>query len=75
MPEAWRVLRIQSEIVDGIEHLIRIEHAVNIFGSARLPPGSPYYAAAEELGGRLASVGLTVITGGGPGIMEAGKWS
>jgi uncharacterized protein (TIGR00730 family) len=73
MPEAWRVLRIQSEIVDGIEHLIRIEHAVNIFGSARLPPGSPYYTAAEELGGRLASVGLTVITGGGPGIMEAGN--
>ncbi|HEX5276963.1 MAG TPA: TIGR00730 family Rossman fold protein [Fluviicoccus sp.] len=73
MPEAWRVLRIQSEIVDGIEHLIRIEHAVNIFGSARLPPESPYYQAAEELGARLSRVGLTVITGGGPGIMEAGN--
>ena len=49
MPEAWRVLRIQSEIVDGIEHLIRIQHAVNIFGSARLPPGSSYYREAEVL--------------------------
>lgn len=73
MPEAWRVLRIQSEIVDGIEHLIRIEHAVNLFGSARLPPDSPWYREAEDLGERLSRVGLTVITGGGPGIMEAGN--
>ncbi len=73
MPEAWRVLRIQSEIVDGIEHLIRIGHAVNVFGSARLPPDSPWYREAEELGARLSRVGLSVITGGGPGIMEAGN--
>lgn len=73
MPEAWRVLRIQSEIVDGIEHLIRIEHAVNIFGSARLPPESPWCRSAEELGERLSKVGLAVITGGGPGIMAAGN--
>lgn len=73
MPEAWRVLRIQSEIVDGIEHLIRIQHAVNIFGSARLPPGSPYYREAEVLGERLSRAGLAVITGGGGGVMEAGN--
>jgi hypothetical protein len=71
MPEAWRVLRIQSEIVDGIEHLVKIQHAVNIFGSARLLETSPYYAQAETLGRLLSQAGLSVITGGGPGIMEA----
>ena len=48
MPEAWRVLRIQAEIVDGIEHLIKIQHAVIIFGSARLLETNPYYAEAEK---------------------------
>lgn len=71
MPEAWRVLRIQSELVDGIEHLVKIQHAVNVFGSARLLPSDPYYAQAETLGTLLSQAGLTVITGGGPGIMEA----
>lgn len=71
MPEAWRVLRIQAEIVDGIEHLVKIQHAVNIFGSARLLETSPYYAQAETLGRLLSQAGLAVITGGGPGIMEA----
>ncbi|MDP2227413.1 MAG: TIGR00730 family Rossman fold protein [Moraxellaceae bacterium] len=70
MPEAWRVLRIQSEMVDGIEHLTKIAHAVNIFGSARLGPDSPYYEQAEHLGCLLSRAGLNVITGGGPGIME-----
>jgi len=71
MPEAWRVLRIQSELVDGIEHLVKIQHAVNVFGSARLLPSDPYYVQAETLGTLLSQAGLTVITGGGSGIMEA----
>lgn len=70
MPEAWRVLRIQSELVDGIEHLTKIAHAAIVFGSARLGPESPYYHQAEELGRLLSSAGLPVISGGGPGIME-----
>ncbi len=71
MAEAWRVMRIQSELVDGIEKLIKIGHAVSIYGSARLREDSPYYQIAYELGQRFARAGLAVITGGGPGIMEA----
>lgn len=70
MPEAWRVLRIQSEIVDGIEHLIKIGYAVNIFGSARLGPESPHYQEGLKLAQLLSRAGINVITGGGPGIME-----
>ena len=70
MPEAWRVLRIQSEIVDGIEHLIKIGSAVNVFGSARLGPESPYYDQGLKLGQLLSHAGINVVTGGGPGIME-----
>lgn len=70
MPEAWRVLRIQSEMVDGIEHLTKLAHAAIIFGSARLGPESPYYQQAEALGRLLSQSGMAVITGGGPGIME-----
>lgn len=70
MPEAWRVLRIQSEIVDGIEHLIKIGYAVNVFGSARLGPESPYYDQGVKLGQLLSRAGINVVTGGGPGIME-----
>ncbi len=73
MPEAWRVLRIQSELVDGIEHLTKIGAAVNIFGSARLPADNRYYQQAERLARLLAQAGIPVITGGGPGIMEAGN--
>jgi len=69
--EAWRVLRIQSELVDGIEHLAKLGPAVSIYGSARLKPESPYYQAAQELAYKLADSGLHIITGGGPGIMEA----
>jgi len=70
MPEAWRVLRIQSEVVDGIEQLIKIKGAVTIFGSARFQEGSQYYQLARELGQLLAEEKIPVITGGGPGIME-----
>ncbi len=71
MVEAWRVMRIQAELVDGIEHLTGLGPAVTVFGSARLPESDPYYQDACRLGQLLAEAGLAVITGGGPGIMEA----
>ncbi len=69
--ETWRVFRIMAEFVESIEILTTIGSAVSIFGSARISPNDPYYRAAETLGFQLAQHGLTVITGGGPGIMEA----
>jgi uncharacterized protein (TIGR00730 family) len=69
--ESWRVFRVMAEFVDGIEQLSPLEPAVTIFGSARSKPGDKYYAMAEELGRMLANEGFSVITGGGPGIMEA----
>lgn len=71
MIEAWRVLRIQSELVDGIEKLAKLGHAVSIYGSARLRENSPWYQQAEAVGRMFSERGLAVITGGGPGIMEA----
>ncbi len=71
MPEAWRVLRIQSELVDGIERLIALSGAVTVFGSARFPEDSQEYKQAVRLGELLAAEGIPVITGGGPGVMEA----
>lgn len=71
MPEAWRVLRIQSELVDGIERLITLKGAVTVFGGARFPEGSAEYQQAVRLGELLGSEGIPVITGGGPGLMEA----
>lgn len=68
--ETWRVFRIQSELVEGFETLNDIGHAVAIFGSSRMLPGSYYYEQAVELGKRLSDAGFVVITGGGPGIME-----
>ncbi|MFN3714189.1 MAG: TIGR00730 family Rossman fold protein [Alcanivoracaceae bacterium] len=68
--EAWRVLRIQSELVDGIDHLATIGPSVTIYGSARLGPDSIYYGQARELARRFGDAGLNVLTGGGPGIME-----
>jgi hypothetical protein len=69
--DPWRVLRIQGEIVEGFEALHRIGPAVSVFGSARLREGSPYFDKAEETGRLLGEAGLVVISGGGPGIMEA----
>jgi hypothetical protein len=69
--EAWRIFRIQAELIDGIETLNDLGPAVSIFGSARLGPDSPHYATAREVARRLSEAGLAVITGGGPGIMEA----
>jgi uncharacterized protein (TIGR00730 family) len=69
--DPWRVMRIQSEFVEGFGALAELGPAVSVFGSARTKPGSPYYALAEEVGGRLVKAGYAVITGGGPGAMEA----
>lgn len=71
--DPWRVLRIQSEFVEGFDALSELEPAVSIFGSARTKPGDPVYAKAEELAKLLVERGFAVITGGGPGIMEAGN--
>jgi uncharacterized protein (TIGR00730 family) len=64
-------MRIQSEFVEGFGALAELGPAVSVFGSARTKPGSPYYALAEEVGRRLVRAGYAVITGGGPGAMEA----
>ena len=69
--ESWRIFRIMAEFVEAIEELSKLQHAVTIFGSARTLPGDPYYQKAEELARKLALKGFSVITGGGPGIMEA----
>lgn len=69
--DPWRVLRIQSEFVDGFGALAELGPAVSVFGSARTPAGSADYAAAQRMGRLLAERGYAVITGGGPGIMEA----
>jgi uncharacterized protein (TIGR00730 family) len=69
--DPWRSLRILSEFVEGFDALAGIGKAVTIFGSARVHEGDPYYAKARELAGLLAGEGFAVITGGGPGIMEA----
>lgn len=70
---SWQVLRIMSEFVDGFEFVSQLERPVTIFGSARLGEGDPDYERARALGHRLAEAGYTVVTGGGPGIMEAGN--
>lgn len=69
--ETWRVFRIMSEFVDGFETMCRVPPAVSVFGSARTPSDDPHYQEAEQLGRELVQRGLAVITGGGPGIMEA----
>jgi uncharacterized protein (TIGR00730 family) len=69
--DTWRVFRIMSEFVEGFEALSRVPKAVTVFGSARIRPGDPEYTEAEGLGRALAEAGHTVITGGGPGAMEA----
>jgi len=69
--DPWRVLRIQSEFVEGFGALAELGPAVSVFGSARTKPHDPLYELAELVGRRLAEQGLAVITGGGPGAMEA----
>jgi uncharacterized protein (TIGR00730 family) len=69
--DPWRVLRIQSEFVEGFGMLAELPRAVTVFGSARTGRDHPEYAAGRELGAALADAGFAVITGGGPGTMEA----
>ena len=69
--EAWRVFGIMAEFVDATERLSRIRPAVSVFGSARVAAGSAYYALAEQTARLLSDAGFAVISGGGPGVMEA----
>ncbi len=69
--DPWRVLRIQSEFVEGFGALAELPPAVTVFGSARTAAGHPDYAAGREIGAALVRAGFAVITGGGPGAMEA----
>jgi uncharacterized protein (TIGR00730 family) len=69
--DSWRVLRIMGEFVWGFDNLADVSDGVTIFGSARTEPGDPSYAKAVETARLLANAGIPVITGGGPGIMEA----
>lgn len=71
LSDSWRVLRIMGEFVWGFDNLADVRDGVSIFGSARTKPDNPYYAAAVETGRLLAEAGIPVITGGGPGIMDA----
>ncbi|SDY02699.1 TIGR00730 family Rossman fold protein [Nitrosomonas sp. Nm33] len=69
--ESWRVFGIMSEFVEGAERLEFIQPAVSIFGSARTEPSHPYYKLTEAIARQLSDAGFSVISGGGPGIMEA----
>ena len=72
--DSWRLFKIMSEFVDGFDSLASVGRpAVSIFGSARLTEGDPYYQLAVEVGKRLGESGYAIMTGGGPGIMEAGN--
>ena len=71
--DAWRVMRIMGEFVEGFEELADLGPAVTIFGSARISSEDPMYRAAIEVGRLLGGAGFTIITGGGPGAMEAGN--
>ncbi|MFP7696564.1 TIGR00730 family Rossman fold protein [Trueperella sp. LYQ143] len=71
--DPWRIMRIQAEFVEGFDALAELGPAISIFGSARLHPDSPYYQLAERISKGLVEQGYAVITGGGPGIMEAGN--
>ena len=69
--EAWRVFGIMSEFVEATQRLSAVRPAVSIFGSARISPDSPYYQLTEDIARKLSDAGFSVISGGGPGIMEA----
>ena len=69
--DPWRVFRIMAEFVDGFEMMARVPPGVSVFGSSRAGPDHPYYRKAEEVGRLIARAGFAVITGAGPGIMEA----
>ncbi|WP_250632023.1 LOG family protein [Rhodoflexus caldus] len=70
---SWMIFKIMAEFVEGLEKMAKIGPCVSIFGSARTKPENPYYQLAEEIAAKLVRKGYGVITGGGPGIMEAGN--
>jgi len=69
--ESWKIFQIMAEFVEGFERLARIKPSVSIFGSARTEPDHPYYKLTEDIALRLSNAGFSVVSGGGPGIMEA----
>ncbi|MFC1967931.1 TIGR00730 family Rossman fold protein [Chloroflexota bacterium] len=69
--ESWRMFRIMGELVEGFDRLAGIEPAVTIYGSARLRPDNELYTQTEEIAYRLGQAGFSIVTGGGPGVMEA----
>lgn len=71
--DSWMVFKVMAEFVDGYEKMARIGPCVSIFGSARLKPDNRYYEMAVEIAEKITKIGFGVITGGGPGIMEAGN--
>ncbi len=71
--DPWRVFRIMGEFVQGFDEMSDVSHAVSIFGSARVGPEDPWYQACERTARLLGEAGFAVITGGGPGMMEAGN--
>ena len=71
--DSWSIFKVMSEMVEGYEKLNRIGPCVSIFGSARTKPDHPYYQMADDIAYKLTQKGYGVITGGGPGIMEAGN--
>ncbi|PTX22252.1 hypothetical protein C8N40_10174 [Pontibacter mucosus] len=71
--DSWQIFKVMAEFVDGFEKLAKIGPCVSIFGSARTKPDNKYYIMAEEIAAKLVRHGYGVITGGGPGIMEAGN--
>jgi hypothetical protein len=71
--DIWSIFKIMGELVEGYDKLFRVGPCVTIFGSARTKPGEKYYELATEFGAQLTQKGFGVITGGGPGIMEAGN--
>jgi uncharacterized protein (TIGR00730 family) len=70
---SWNIFKVMAEFVEGYDTLAKIGPCVSVFGSARTKPGTPYYEMAVDIGKKLADAGLGIITGGGPGIMEAGN--
>lgn len=71
--DTWRIFRVMSELVEGFDSMSRIGPAVSLFGSKRCKPGDPEYVLAETIARKLAERGFAVLTGGGPGVMEAGN--
>jgi len=69
--ESWKIFQIMAEFVSGFERLSQIQPSVSIFGSARIPPDHPYYALTEQIARKLSDAGFSVVSGGGPGLMEA----